>query len=256
MIIWTILGLVLLVIFFSTVKLNRQWEESVILRLGKYVRTTKAGMFFKMPFLESAYKRDMRTNTLDIPSQEVITRDNISVSVDAVMWAKVRDSMKSVVNIRNYEYAVRQFSQTTLRNIIGKRDLDEVLEKRDEIAQNIKEIVDKEVEKWGVDIENIELQNIELPADMKRIMARQAEAEREKRGVIIAAEGEMEAAKKLSKASEELQKTKYGYALRQLQTISDVSQDQSNTIIFAPSEALNSPALATGVSAKVPKAKR
>jgi regulator of protease activity HflC (stomatin/prohibitin superfamily) len=233
--------------------MNNEWEEAVVLRLGKYNRTKKAGLYLRIPFIERVYKRDIRIMTLDIPSQEVITKDNISVAIDAVVFMRVDNTMKTVINIQDYIYAVKQISLTTLRDVIGQKNLDDVLEKREEVATKIKEVVDKQAEHWGVDITNIELQNIELPENMKRVMARQAEAEREKRGVIIAAEGELQAAKKLQEASKELEKSKYGYSLRQLQTISDVSQDQSNTIIFSPTEALNSPVLSTGVSAKVPK---
>ena len=248
-------GFALLVLLFSTIKLNKQWEEAVVLRLGKYSRTKTAGIFLMMPIFESLYRRDMRTKTMDVPKQEVITKDNISVSVDAVMWAKIKDSKKSVLNITNYEYAVRQFSQTTLRNVIGKKDLDEVLEKRDAVAQSIKEIVDRQADRWGVDIENIELQNIELPADMKRIMARQAEAEREKRAVIIKSEGELTASTNLRRASQELMKSGGAMELRRLATLSDVSQDQSNTIVFAvPLESLST-AMSASSGLQVPKVK-
>ena len=235
--IWFVIaGFIIASILYSSVRMNNQWDEAIILRLGKYVRTVGAGIFFIIPFIETAITRDLRVRTLDIRKQQVITKDNISVGVDAVVFLKVIDTKKSIVNIQNFIYAVKQYSQTTLRNVIGQKMLDELLVKRENIANAVKTIVDEQADKWGVDVEGIELQDIELPEDMKRIMARQAEAEREKRGVIIASEGEVEAAKNLKKAADTLMSSKgrVGIRLRELATISDVSQDQSNTIIFYP----------------------
>jgi regulator of protease activity HflC (stomatin/prohibitin superfamily) len=231
-----VLGFIIATLLYSSVRMNNQWEQAIILRLGKYVRTVDAGIFFVIPFVESAITRDLRVRTLDIRKQQVITKDNISVGVDAVVFLKVVDTKKSIVNIQNFIYAVKQYSQTTLRNVIGQKMLDELLEKRESIAKAVKGIVDEQADRWGVDVEGIELQDIELPEDMKRIMARQAEAEREKRGVIIASEGEVAAAKNLKIAADTLMKSKgkIGMRLRELATISDVSQDQSNTIVFYP----------------------
>jgi len=220
----------------SAVKMNNQWEEAIILRLGKYKKTVGPGIFFRWPFIDGVITRDVRIRTLDIPRQEVITKDNISVGVDAVVFLKVHDTKKSIINIQNFMYAVNKYAQTTLRNVIGQKSLDELLEKRDDIAKSIKLIVDKEAEKWGIDVTGIELQNIELPANMKRVMARQAEAERERRAVIIKSEGEIVASKNLKKAADTLMQSKKGVALRlrELETISDISYDQSNTIVFYP----------------------
>jgi len=236
----------------ASIHVNNEWDESIVLRLGKYNRLQKAGLYLTIPVIEKATSLDKRVRTMDIPTQEAITKDNISVRVDAVVFYQIEDTKKAILNIDDYIYAVRQFSQTTLRNVVGEKDLDQMLEKREDVAAAIKDSVDQASKEWGIDIRKVELQNIELPEDMKRIMARQAEAEREKRGVIIASEGEMEAAENLAKASEILERSVYGYKLRELQTISDVSQDRSNTIIFAPSESLNSPMLSAGVAARVP----
>jgi regulator of protease activity HflC (stomatin/prohibitin superfamily) len=250
----------LLVIFIGVLSLaihvNKEWEESIVLRLGKFDRLQKSGLYFTIPIIEKATALDKRVRTMDIPTQEAITKDNISVRVDAVVFYQIEDTKKAIMNVDDYIYAVRQSSQTTLRNVVGEKDLDQILEKREDVAIAIKESVDQASKEWGIDIRKLELQNIELPEDMKRIMARQAEAEREKRGVIIASEGELEAAENLAKASEILEKSIYGYKLRELQTISDVSQDRSNTIIFAPSDSLSSATLSTGVAAKVPVDKR
>jgi regulator of protease activity HflC (stomatin/prohibitin superfamily) len=247
---------VVIVILLAAIHVNNEWEESIVLRLGKFDRLQKAGLYFTVPIIERATALDKRVRTMDIPTQEAITKDNISVRVDAVVFFQIEDTKKAIINVDDYIYAVKQLSQTTLRNVVGEKDLDQILEKREEVAIATKESVDQASKEWGIDIRKVELQNIELPEDMKRIMARQAEAEREKRGVLIASEGELEAAENLSKASEILEKSIYGYKLRELQTISDVSQDRSNTIIFAPSEALNSSMLSTGVAAKVPIDKR
>lgn len=253
---WLVAGLpILFVIGLSMFGVNAQWEEGIVIRLGKVVRSIGPGVYFKLPLIERVMKRDTRTTTLDIPTQEAITKDNISVYVDAVVFLKIVDTKKSFLKVTDLQVAIMKYAQTVLRNVVGEKELDDLLEKREEVAMTIKAMVDKITEEWGVDIEKIELQNIEIPENMKRVMARQAEAEREKRGVIIAAEGELTAATKLKEASLELEKANFGFALRQLQTISDVSQDQSNTIIFAPSESLNSPILSTGTSARVPKAK-
>jgi regulator of protease activity HflC (stomatin/prohibitin superfamily) len=195
-------------------------------------------LFFLIPFIETAITRDIRIITTDIPRQEVITKDNISVGVDAVVFLKIVDSVKSVVNIQDVLYAVKQYSQTTLRNVIGQRDLDQLLENRKEIAVLIKQNVDVEAEKWGIDITSIELQNIELPENLKRVMARQAEAEREKRAVIIKSKGEVEAARSLRQAADILMQSKGQIAvkLREYETLSDISYDQSNTIVFYPTE--------------------
>ncbi len=235
---WTMVfvSLFLAYVFYSTVRMNNQWEEAIVLRLGKFSRTVGAGIFFVIPFIENPISRDLRIRTVDIAKQEVITKDNISVGVNAVAFLKIVDAKKSIINIQDFLFAVKQYSQTTLRNVIGQKELDELLEKRESIAKSIKTIVDEEADKWGVDVIKIELQDIEVPEDMKRIIARQAEAEREKRGVIIASEGEVIAAKNLLKAANTLSESKGRVALRlrELATISDVSQDQSNTIVFYP----------------------
>jgi regulator of protease activity HflC (stomatin/prohibitin superfamily) len=186
--------------------------------------------------LDGVITRDTRIRTLDIPRQEVITKDNISVGVDAVVFLRIRDTKKSIINIQDFIYAVNKYAQTTLRNVVGEKDLDQLLEKREEIAKLIKTIVDKEADNWGIDVTGIELQNIELPTDMKRVMARQAEAEREKRAVIIKSEGEIIAAKNLKKAANTLMESKKGVGLRlrELSTLADISYDQSNTIVFYP----------------------
>jgi regulator of protease activity HflC (stomatin/prohibitin superfamily) len=250
-----VLAIVILFLLGSTINLNKEWERAVVLRLGRYNRTKGPGLFFRIPIFEQVYRRDMRIRTLDIRKQEVITKDNISVKIDAVVFMKVKDAVKSVTAIQDFVYSVQQYAQTTLRNVVGKYELDELLTQREAIAEEVKKIVDKTTEDWGVDISIVELQDIELPEDMKRIIARQAEAEREKRGVIIKSEGELKASENLRKASVTLTKSPLAIELRRLSTLSDVSQDQSNTIVFAvPLESLSG-ALMAASGLQVPKPK-
>ncbi|MFA5303828.1 MAG: slipin family protein [Candidatus Nanoarchaeia archaeon] len=233
MIEWIIL--IFVALFFSPMFLfiNKEWEKSIIFRLGKFSRMTSSGLNFKIPFIENYVKVDVRLMTMDIQKQEVITKDNISVYVDAVVFYKVINVKKAIIDVGNYLRNVEQQSLGSLRDVVGEKELDELLSQKEAIAKSIKDSVDQKVDAWGIDIDQVKLQNIELPADLKRVMARQAEAEREKRAVIISAQGELEASKKLKLAADELAKTQGAMQLRVLSTISDVSQDQSNTLVFA-----------------------
>jgi regulator of protease activity HflC (stomatin/prohibitin superfamily) len=215
----------------ATVAINKEWEEAIILRFGKFQRLVGPGFFFKWPFAETFLRKDQRITTLDVSRQEVMTGDNISVSVDAVVFAKVVNTKDSIVNIQNVWNSVMKYAQTTLRDVVGDVELDELLARRDEIAAKIEQIVERETKEWGVEISSVKLQNVELPEDMKRVIARQAEAEREKRAVIIKSEGEFTAAENLEKAVK-LMSNRAMY-LRTLSSLEDISYDQSNTIVFA-----------------------
>lgn len=215
----------------ATVAINKEWEEAIILRFGKYQRLVGPGFFFKWPFAENFLKQDKRIITLDVSRQEVMTKDNISVSIDAVVFVKVVNTKDSLVNIQNVWHSVTKYAQTTMRDVVGNVELDELLAKRDEIADRIEKIVEKETEGWGVDIIAVKLQTIELPEDMKRVIARQAEAEREKRAVIIKSEGELTAAENLEKAVRQM--SNRAMYLRTLSSLEDISYDPSNTIVFA-----------------------
>jgi regulator of protease activity HflC (stomatin/prohibitin superfamily) len=223
------------VIFFifvpATVSINKQWEEAIVLRLGRFVRLVGPGMFFKWPGVERFIRQDIRIQTLDVMKQELMTRDNISLHVDAVVFMKVTNTPKSLINIQDVRLSTVQYAQTTMRDVIGNVELDDLLAKRDQIAERIKLIVDKETERWGIDIQSVNLQNIELPMDMKRVIARQAEAERERRAVIIKSEGELVAAQNLEQAVREM--STQALYLRTLSSLEDISFDQSNTIVFA-----------------------
>jgi len=215
----------------ATVAINKEWEEAIILRLGKFQRLVGPGFFFKWPYVETFLKQDKRIINLDISRQEVMTKDNISVTVDAVVFVKVVNTKDSIVNIRNIWDSVMKYAQTTMRDVVGDVELDELLARRDEIAEKIANIVDRETADWGVDITSVKLQTVELPEDMKRVIARQAEAEREKRAVIIKSEGELTAAENLERAVNKM--SNRAMYLRTLSSLEDISFDQSNTIVFA-----------------------
>ncbi|MCW4021973.1 MAG: SPFH domain-containing protein [Candidatus Bathyarchaeota archaeon] len=215
----------------ATVAINKEWEEAIILRFGKFQRLVGPGFFFKWPYVETFLKQDKRIINLDISHQEVMTKDNISVTVDAVVFVKIVNTKDSLVNIRNVWDSVMKYAQTTMRDVVGEIELDELLARRDEVADKIANIVDRETKDWGVDITSVNLQTMELPEDMKRVIARQAEAEREKRAVIIKSEGELTAAENLEKAVNKM--SNRAMYLRSLSSLEDISFDQSNTIVFA-----------------------
>jgi regulator of protease activity HflC (stomatin/prohibitin superfamily) len=215
----------------ATLAINKEWEEAIILRFGKFQRLVGPGFFFKWPYVETFLKQDKRIINLDISRQEVMTKDNISVTVDAVVFVKVVNTKNSIVNIRNVWDSVMKYAQTTMRDVVGDVELDELLARRDEVADKIANIVDRETADWGVDITSVKLQTVELPEDMKRVIARQAEAEREKRAVIIKSEGELTAAENLERAVNKM--SNRAMYLRTLSSLEDISFDQSNTIVFA-----------------------
>jgi regulator of protease activity HflC (stomatin/prohibitin superfamily) len=211
----------------------------VLLTFGKYTKDVQPGLNIIIPIVHTLITVDKRITTVDIPKQEVMTRDNVPVAVNAVVYFRVQNTKTAILEIQNYSYAVAQYAQTALRDVIGGISLDTLLVERESIATSIKKLVDAETDKWGVDITAIKIQDVELPMDMKRAMARQAEAEREKRATIILASGELEASENIKKAAENLSQSQGGLHLRTLQTIADVSADQSNTIVFvAPIEIL------------------
>jgi len=232
-----IIFIVLLFVVIPGIRIINQFERGIVLRLGKYSHTLKPGFHVIVPYIDKLTKVDVRTTPMDIPKQEVITRDNVTVNVDAVVYFKVLNAEKAVLETTNYTYATSTFAQTALRDVTGNFDLDEILSKRDEISEKIREIVDVQTDKWGIDIENVKLQNIELPADMKRAMAKQAEAERERRAAIISAEGEKSAANAVAEAAKLLAHTPGGINIRTLQTLEKISSDPSQkTVIMLPTE--------------------
>lgn len=231
---------ILAIIIIPGIRIINQYERGVVLRLGRYSRTLDPGFRVIIPYIDKMYKVDIRTITMDVPKQEVITRDNVTVNVDAVVYARVIDAKKATLDIADYKHATSTFAQTALRDVTGNFDLDEILSKRDEISTQIREIVDAQVDKWGIDIESVKLQNIELPADMKRAMAKQAEAERERRAAIISAEGEKSAAAAVAEAAQMLAHTPGGMNIRTLQTLEKISSDPSQkTLVLLPTELID-----------------
>lgn len=225
-----IILVVLAVIFLREVK---QYERGVVLTMGKYTSLRKPGWSVIVPIFQRMEKVDLRVKAVDVPDQKVITRDNVSASINAVIYYKVSDAARAVLEVENFRFAVSQLAQTTMRNIVGSAELDEVLAERDKLSQRIQQIIDAETDAWGIRVENVELKDFFLPDDMERTIAKQAEAERERRSVIIKAEGEVAAAENMAAAAKMLSEAPGALHLRTLQSLNDLSSDQSNTVVFA-----------------------
>ena len=230
----------IVILLITSVKQINEYERGILFTLGKFSKIMNPGWNLVFPIIHSYKKVDIRTKAVDVPEQEAITRDNVSIKINAVLYYKVFDASKSVLAVQNYNYAVSQLAQTTMRNIVGSVSLDELLTEREKLSLEICKIVDTETDPWGIKVENVELKDIALPEEMKRVIAKVAEAEREKAAVITKASGELEASKNLSLDAQQLSGSPGALHLRTLSTINDVSSDQSNTIIFAiPIEVLN-----------------
>ncbi len=222
------------------IRIVNQYERGVVLTLGKFTGVRQPGLRIVIPIFQKMIKVDVRSTPIDVPKQEIITKDNVTINVDAVVYLRVIDASKAVLETTNYIYATSQFAQAALRDVTGNADMDELLSKREEMSQKIKEIVDSETDKWGIDVENVKIQNIELPQDMKRAMAKQAEAERERRAVIITAEGEKAAAQAVADAAAMLSKIPGGINIRTLQTLEKISVEPSQkTLVVLPTELTN-----------------
>ncbi len=220
-------------ILLASIKQINEYERGVKFQLGKYISIMEPGWRIVVPVFQSYQKVDIRVKVVDVPDQDAITKDNVSVNVNAVLYYKVADAESAIIKVEYFDYAVSQLAQTTMRDVVGEVTLDELLSKRDTISQRIQEIVDKATDPWGIKIVSVDLKHIELPENMKRTIAKQAEAEREKRAVIIKAEGEVAAADNMAKAAGILASSSGALHLRTLQSINDISSDQSNTVIFA-----------------------
>lgn len=222
--------IILLVSFLREVK---QYERGVVLTMGRYSGIRNPGWSVIVPVFQKMDKVDLRVKAVDVPDQKVITRDNVSASINAVIYYKVSDAARAILEVENFRYAVSQLAQTTMRNVVGGAELDEVLAEREKLSEQIRNIIDSETDKWGIKVDNVELKDFFLPEDMERTIAKQAEAERERRAVIINAEGEVIAAENITKAARMLAEAPGALHLRTLQTLNDLSSDQSNTVIFA-----------------------
>lgn len=242
-------GLVLLIIFvlLRAIRVIPEYERGVMFTLGKFTGIRNPGLNLVLPVIQKMRRVDMRLATAEVPRQEVMTKDNIPMLVNAVVYFKVVDPEAVIIKIEDYIFAIRQYTQAALRDVIGNNEMDSVLMERLQIAEAIREIVDAETSDWGVDIESIKIQELELPSEMKRAMARQAEAERERRATIIASQGELEASKNLRAAADELASSPGALHLRTLQTIRDISSDPSEKIVlFMPSNMANLADLVSG----------
>lgn len=224
---------IILIILVVSIKQINQYQRGVKFSLGKFSGIMHPGWRLVLPIFQSYQKVDMRIKAVDVPDQEAITKDNISVRVNAVIYYKVENAEKAIIEVENFYYAVSQLAQTTMRNVVGEVNLDELLSNRDQIAEKIRGIVDKATDPWGLLVNSVELKDVTLPEEMKRVIGRQAEAEREKRSVIIKAEGEVIAAENLAKAAHTLAASSGALHLRTLNTLNDLSSDQSNTVVFA-----------------------
>ncbi len=227
--------LVVLIFFFlyNAIKILNEYERGVIFRLGRVLGRPKGpGLILLIPVIDKMVRVSLRTVVLDVPSQDVITRDNVSIKVNAVVYFRVIDPMKSIIDVENYLYATSQLSQTTLRSVLGQAELDELLSHREKINERLQEILDTHTEPWGIKVSNVEVKNVDLPQEMQRAIARQAEAERERRAKVISAEGEFQASTRLSEASDILSRNPMALQLRYLQTLIEISAEKNSTIIF------------------------
>jgi regulator of protease activity HflC (stomatin/prohibitin superfamily) len=231
--IFLILGIVFFFIIIFGLRVVNQYERGVILTFGKYTSTRNPGLTWIFTGVQTMVKVDLRITTTDIPQQEVITKDNVPVGINAVVYFQVQSAEKAILNIKDYTLAVSQYAQAALRDVIGGIELDPLLSEREQISEEIQKIVVQATESWGISVTDIKIQDIELPADMKRVMAKQAESERERRAIVIRAQGEFEASKKLAEAAGVLAGTAGGMSMRTLQTIEKINPDPSKTVIFA-----------------------
>ncbi len=229
------LFVIVIIIFFlaSAIKILNEYERGVIFRLGRVLGNPKGpGLIILIPIVDRMVKVSLRTVVLDVPPQDVITRDNVSIKVNAVVYFRVVDALKAIIDVENYLYATSQLSQTTLRSVLGQAELDDLLSHREQINERLQEILDLHTEPWGIKVSNVEVKNVDLPQEMQRAIARQAEAERERRAKIIGAEGEYQASTKLAEASDILSKNPMALQLRYLQTLIEISTEKNSTIVF------------------------
>lgn len=229
---WLTIAIVIGVGILSCLKQINQYERGVKFTMGRFTSIIEPGWRLIIPVFQFIKKVDMRIKAVDVPDQKAITRDNVSVTVNAVIYYKVSAAEKAIIEVEDFRYAISQYAQTTMRNIVGEVTLDELLANREKIANRIKEIVDKETDEWGLKVNNVELKDVSLPADMERTIAKQAEAEREKRAVIINSEGEVAAAANMAEAAAKLSAVPGALHLRTLQSINDMSSDTSNTVVY------------------------
>jgi regulator of protease activity HflC (stomatin/prohibitin superfamily) len=221
-----------LIVLFSMIKILREYERGVIFRLGRFVATKGPGLILLLPFIDKMVKVSLRTLVMDVPSQDIVTRDNISIKVNAVVYFRVMQPGKAVIEVQDFLFATSQIAQTTLRSILGQSELDELLTERDQINVKLQKIIDEHTEPWGIKVSNVEVKQIDLPIEMQRAMAKQAEAERERRAKVIHADGEFQASQKLADAAEVINRQPISLQLRYLQTLTEIATEKNSTVIF------------------------
>lgn len=226
------IGIMVVFLLFSSIKVVQEYERGVIFRLGRFVGAKGPGLFFIVPFIDKMMKVDLRVVTLDVPAQEAISRDNVTIKVNAVVYFRVMDPGKAIIQVEDYRRATWQIAQTTLRNVIGQSELDELLAHREKVNDELQRIIDEQTEPWGIKVSLVEVKDVELPQTMQRAMAKQAEAEREKRAKIIHASGEFEASKQLAQAAQVIAEEPAAIQLRFLSTLTEIAVEKNSTIIF------------------------
>ncbi len=229
---YLIAALIIFFILSQIVKILNEYERGVIFRLGRLIASKGPGIIFLIPLIDKMQRISLRLITLDIPPQDVITKDNVSIKVNAVVYYRVMDPNNAVVDVENYAYATSQLAQTTLRSVCGQAELDELLAEREKISVRLQEILDKDTDPWGIKVAKVEIKHIDLPPEMQRAMAKQAEAERERRAKVIHAEGEFQASAKLSEAAAVISKDPTALQLRYLQTLAEIATEKNSTILF------------------------
>ena len=229
---FVLIGIIVFVVLISIRQIN-EYERGILFTFGRYTKVLTPGWKIVLPIIQSYSKVDIRTKAVDVPEQETITKDNVSVKINAVIYYKVFDAGKAICEVNDYYYAVSQLAQTTMRNVVGTVTLDELLSDREKISDGICKVIDAATDPWGIKVENVELKDVSLPEEMKRVIAKAAEAEREKQAILTKAAGEVEAANSLAEAATTMGNTPGALHLRTLSTLNDLSSDQSNTIIFA-----------------------
>ena len=239
MIVLSVLLAILIVVVLPGLCIVMQFERGLVFTLGRYTRTLSPGLNWIIPYIQQVQKIDMRIETVDVPKQEVITKDNIPVNINAVVYFHVKKPEDAVIKVSDYMFAVVQLTQSALKDIVGNNDLDTILSERKRLGDEIREIVDGATDEWGIDIDSINVQEIELPEDMKRAMAKQAEAERNRRAMVITASGEVESSKKMLEAAQTLAKNPITVQLKTLQTIKDISASPSQKVVVFPLEILD-----------------
>jgi regulator of protease activity HflC (stomatin/prohibitin superfamily) len=256
-VVFLVVVIFLLIVLSAAIKVVKEYERGVVFRLGRLVGPRGPGLILLIPFIERMVKVDLRTVTMDVPSQEVITRDNVTVRVNAVVYFRVTDPNAAVVNVADFIRATSQISQTTLRSVLGQSSLDELLSEREQINQQLQKIIDEQTEPWGIKVSVVEVKDVELPQSMQRAMARQAEAEREKRAKIIHAEGEFQASQQLAQAADVINQNPVTIQLRYLQTLTEIGAEKNTTIVFPlPIELLGAVLGAGGTAGRTPSAPR